>query len=128
MLQVVDLKPLPLAHGQRIHGLALPDAAVGVGPLGAFGGYVLIPVMNERGLFFRWLILPGNARETWGKELLGDLPAVLGDRGFRWVQGVKTPPYRVRGGRGVERVDGEGQELDRDPLQRDGTVFGTSPD
>jgi hypothetical protein len=33
---------------------------------------------------------------------LADLPAVLGDRGFRWVQGVKTPPYRVRGGKVVE--------------------------
>jgi hypothetical protein len=102
LLQVVDLKPIPLAHGHRVHGLSLPEAAVGVGPLGAFGGYVLMPVMNERGLFFRWALLPGNARETWGRELLVDLPAVLGDRGFRWVQGVKTPPYRVRGGRLVE--------------------------
>ena len=102
LLQVVDLKPIPLAHGHRIHGLSLPEAAVGVGPLGAFGGYVLMPVMNERGLFFRWALLPGNARETWGRELLVDLPAVLGDRGFRWVQGVKTPPYRVRGGKVVE--------------------------
>ena len=33
---------------------------------------------------------------------MADLPAVLGDRGFRWVQGVKTPPYRVRGGKVVE--------------------------
>jgi len=102
LLQVVDLKPIPLAHGHRIHGFSLPEAAVGVGPLGAFAGYVLMPVMNERGLFFRWALLPGNARETWGKELLADLPAVLGDRGFRWVQGVKTPPYRVRGGKVVE--------------------------
>jgi hypothetical protein len=102
LLQVVDLKPIPLAHGHRVHGLSLPEAAVGVGPLGAFGGYVLMPVMNERGLFFRWALLPGNARETWGRELLADLPAVLGDRGFRWVQGVKTPPYRVRGGKVVE--------------------------
>jgi hypothetical protein len=99
LLQVVDLKPIPLAHGHRVHGLNLPEAAVGVGPLGAFGGYVLMPVMNERGLFFRSALLPGNARETWGRELLADLPAVLGDRGFRWVQGVKTPPYRVRGGK-----------------------------
>ncbi len=83
---------------------------MGVGPLGAFGGYVLMPVMNERGLFWnlapsgltRWALLPGNARETWGRELLVDLPAVLGDRGFRWAQGVKTPPYRVRGGKVVE--------------------------
>jgi hypothetical protein len=102
LLQVVDLKPIPLAHGRRVHGLNLPEAAVGVGPLGAFGGYVLMPVMNERGLFFRWALLPGNARETWGRDLVADLPAVLGDRGFRWVQGVKTPPYRVRGGKVVE--------------------------
>lgn len=68
MTQVVDLKPLPLAHRQRIHGLHLPDAAVGVGPVGAFGGYVLLPVMNERGLFWklapsgltRWALLPGR--------------------------------------------------------------------
>ncbi len=52
LLQVVDLKPIPLAHGHRIHGLGLPEAAVGVGPLGAFAGYVLMPVMNERGLFW----------------------------------------------------------------------------
>jgi hypothetical protein len=58
LLQVVDLKPIPLAHGHRVHGLNLPEAAVGVGPLGAFGGYVLMPVMNERGLFFRWALLP----------------------------------------------------------------------
>jgi hypothetical protein len=110
LLQVVDLKPIPLAHGHRVHGLSLPEAAVGVGPLGAFGGYVLMPVMNERGLFWniapsgltRWALLPGNARETGGRDLVAGLPAVLGDRGFRWVQGVKTPPYRVRGGRLVE--------------------------
>nr|WP_082709631.1 hypothetical protein [Thermus parvatiensis] len=40
LLQVVDLKPIPLAHGHRIHGLSLPEAAMGVGPLGAFAGYV----------------------------------------------------------------------------------------
>ena len=80
---MVDLKPIPLAHGQRIHSLSLPEAAVGVGPLGAFGGYVLVPVMNERGLFFRWTLLPGNARETWAGELLEGLPAVLGDRGYK---------------------------------------------
>ncbi|BFH77216.1 hypothetical protein TthTF19_23720 (plasmid) [Thermus thermophilus] len=48
LLQVVDpklraspvTKPILLAHGHRIHGLSLPEAAVGVGPLGAFGGYV----------------------------------------------------------------------------------------
>ena len=112
LLQVVDLKPIPLTHGHRVHGLSLPEAAVGVGPLGASGGYVLMPVMNERGLFFRWALLSGNARETWGRGLVADLPAVLGDRGFRWVQGVKTPQGREGGGDRVERLDGEGQELD----------------
>jgi hypothetical protein len=36
LLQVVDLKPIPLAHGHRIHGLDLPEAAVGLwgGPFG----------------------------------------------------------------------------------------------
>jgi hypothetical protein len=29
LLQVVDLKPIPLAHGHRIHGFSLPEAAVG---------------------------------------------------------------------------------------------------
>jgi len=139
LLQVVDLKPIPLAHGHRVHGLNLPEAAVGVGPLGAFGGYVLMPVMNERGLFFRWALLPGNARETWGRDLVADLPTVLGDRGFRWVQGVKTPPYRVRGGKVVETgwkrvghaqayLAGEGAQLDRNAVQRDGAVFGPSSD
>ena len=33
LLQVVDLQPIPLAHGHRIHGLSLPEAAVGVGSL-----------------------------------------------------------------------------------------------
>jgi len=99
---VVDLKPIPLAHGHRVHGLGLPGSAVGVGPLGAFAGYVLMAVMNDRGLFARWALLPGNARETWGAELLEGLPAVLGDRGFRWVSGVMTPSYRLRGGKVVE--------------------------
>jgi hypothetical protein len=67
LLQVVDLKPIPLAHGHRIHGLSPlrfiwgrgpKEAAVGVGPLGAFGGYVLMPVMNERGLF--WNLAPSG--------------------------------------------------------------------
>jgi hypothetical protein len=36
---------------------------------------------------------------------VADLPAVLGDRGFRWVQGIKTPPYRLR----EERLVGTGR-------------------
>ena len=57
------------------------------------------------GGFVRWAILPGNARETWAEPLVADLSRfalVLGDRSFRWVEGVKTPPYRLRGGQRVE--------------------------
>ncbi|WP_038045706.1 transposase [Thermus caliditerrae] len=102
LLHVVDLKPLPMAHGHRIRGYALPGSGVGVGPLGGFAGYALVGVINDRGLFHRWALLPGNARETWARELLEGLEHVLGDRGFRWVEGVLTPPYRLRGGQVVE--------------------------
>jgi hypothetical protein len=116
LLQVVDLKPIPLAHGHRIHSLSLPEAAVGVGPLGAFGGYVLMPVMNERGLFFRWALLPGNARETWGRELGNGPSRGLGRPGFSLGPGGQDPTLsgqgREGGGDRVERLDGEGQELD----------------
>lgn len=104
-LFVVDLKPIPLARGHRIHTHALPQAAVGRGPLGGFSGFALAAVMDEGGCFVRWAILPGNAREAWAEPLVADLSRfalVLGDRGFRWVEGVKTPPYRLRGGRRVE--------------------------
>ena len=104
-LFVVDLKPIPLARGHRIHTHALPQAAVGRGPLGGFSGFALAAVMDEGGCFVRWAILPGNARETWAEPLVADLSRfapVLGDRGFRWVEGVKTPPYRLRGGQRVE--------------------------
>jgi hypothetical protein len=108
LLQVVDLKPIPLAHGHRVHGLSLPEAAVGVGPLGAFGGYVLMPVMNERGLFFRWALLPGNARETWGRELGGGPPRGLGRPGIPLGSGGQDPAlpgsWGEGGGDGVEGV------------------------
>ena len=109
MLQVVDQKPLPLAHGHRMHGLKLPEAAVGVGPLGASGGYVPMPVMNERGLFFRWALLPGNARETWGRELT--FPRSWGIGAFAGFRGSRH--RRTRSGEeGRWRRDGKGQELD----------------
>ncbi|GAA5334578.1 hypothetical protein YIM730264_06020 [Thermus hydrothermalis] len=59
----MDRKPLPLAHGHRIHTLFFPHAAIEVGPLGALAGLVLGAVMNERGRFFRFALLTGNARE-----------------------------------------------------------------
>ncbi|GIW26021.1 hypothetical protein [Meiothermus sp.] len=55
--------PYPLAYGHRIHTLSFPHAAIGAGLLGAFAGHVLVAVMNERGLFFRFALLPGNGRE-----------------------------------------------------------------
>lgn len=59
-------------------------------------------VMDARGTFHRWTILPGNAREHWALELLDGLAPVLGNRGFRFVPGVLTPPYRLRGGKVVQ--------------------------
>ena len=65
----------------------------------------MVGVVNDRGLFHRWALLPGNARETWARELLEGLEElleglkhVLRDRGFLWVEGVLTPLYRLRGG------------------------------
>jgi len=97
LLQVVDQKPLPLAHGHRMHGLKLPEAAVGVGPLGASGGYVLMPVMNERGLFFRWALLPGRpgggswwrtSPRSWGTGVFagfrGSRPHPIGSGAGGW--------------------------------------------
>ncbi|BFH82762.1 hypothetical protein TthTF25_06840 [Thermus thermophilus] len=107
LLHVVDLKSIPLAHGHRVHGLSLPEAAVGVGPLGAFGGYVLMSVMNERGLFFRWAILPGNARETWGGSFWRICPQSWGTGAFAGSRGSRPRPigseegrWWRRGGRG----------------------------
>jgi hypothetical protein len=41
---------------------------------GAFAGYVLLAVMNEKGLFFRWGLFPGNARETPGLSFWRGFP------------------------------------------------------
>ena len=101
-LFVVDLKPIPLARGHRIRTHALSQAAVGRGPLGGFSGFALAAVMDAEGCSVRWAILPGNAREGWAQELVAGLANVLGDRGFHWVEGVRTPPYRLRGGKVVE--------------------------
>jgi hypothetical protein len=84
LLQVVDLKPIPLAHGHRILGLNLPEAAVGVGPLGAFGGYVLMPVMNERGLILSLSLGPPSRERPGdlGKGAFGGPPRGLGGPGI----------------------------------------------
>ncbi|MCX7601182.1 MAG: hypothetical protein N2Z75_04480 [Meiothermus sp.] len=75
---MVDLKPIPLAHGHRVHTCTLPGAALGVGPLGAFAGYALVAVMNEGGCFFRFALLRGNAREGWAWGADAALPGAWG--------------------------------------------------
>jgi hypothetical protein len=99
LLQVVDLKPIPLAHGHRIHGLSLPEAAVGVGPLGAFGGYALMPVMNERGLFFRWALLPGNAGRLGEGSFWRTSPRSWGTGDSVGFRGSRPRPTEFVGGR-----------------------------
>ncbi|GAA6751983.1 hypothetical protein Thermus77412_25160 [Thermus antranikianii] len=49
---MVDLKPIPLAHGHRIQGYDLSGSGVGMGPLEGFAGYALVGVMGQpEGLF-----------------------------------------------------------------------------
>ncbi len=102
LLQVVDLKPIPLAHGHRVHGLNLPEATVGVGPLGAFGGYVLMPVMNERGLFFSLGPSPRKCPGDLGEGLGGGPPRGLGGPGFSLGPRGPDPALPAQGGRLVE--------------------------
>jgi hypothetical protein len=99
---VVNLKAVPVAHGQRIHGQAMAEAQVGKGPLGGFAGFKLAAVIDSRGLFVRWALLPGNAHENGAEGLVAGLQGCLGDKGFRWLEGVLTPPYRLRGGKRVD--------------------------
>jgi hypothetical protein len=108
---VVDLKPIPLAHGHRVHGLNLPAVHLGKGPQSSRRGRgapgrvrrLRADAGDERaGPLFSLGPSPRKCPGDLGEGLSGGPPAVLGDRGFRWVQGVKTPPYRVRGGRLVE--------------------------
>jgi len=133
LLQVVDLKPIPLAHGHRVHGLNLPAVHLGKGPQSSrcgrgapgrvrrlradaghervgpilepspFGADPLGPPTRER---------PGDLGEGLGggpPRGLGGPGIPLGPRG----QGAALPgSWGEGGGDGVERVDGEGQELD----------------
>jgi hypothetical protein len=120
LLQVVDLKPIPLAHGHRIHGLSLPEAAVGgrtsgglwrvcadagderAGPLlepSPFGADSLGPSPRK---------CPGDLGEG-----LGNGPSRgLGRPGFSLGPGGQDPALsgqgREGGGDRVERLDGEG--------------------
>jgi len=64
--------------------------------------------MEQSGLFHQ------DARENRSVELL---------------EGLLTPPYRLRGGKvdGVAGMDGKGAGLDRDPVQRLGVLTGAAP-
>ena len=90
-LFVVDLKPIPLAQGHRIHTHALPGAAVGRG----FSGFPfsLAAVMDEGGCLVRWSIFPGNAWEIWARALVAGLPNVLRDRGCNLPTRCSPEPH-----------------------------------
>ncbi|RIH86696.1 Transposase DDE domain protein [Calidithermus terrae] len=102
-LKVIDLKPVGLCHGRRMRGHRMDRAAVGRGPLGYSSGFRLAALVDGRGLFVRWGLLPGNAHENDSAPLVAGLGhgLCLGDSGFRWVGGVLTPPYRLKGGKRV---------------------------
>lgn len=101
-LKVIDLKPIGLCHGRRMRNHRMEQAALGKGPLGYFSGFKLAALVDGQGLFVRWGLLPGNAHENDSAPLLVGLGPCLGDSGFRWVEGVLTPPYRLKGGKRVE--------------------------
>jgi hypothetical protein len=125
LLQVVDLKPIPLAHGHRIHGLSLPAVHLGKGPQSSRRG---------RGAPGRVRRLRADAGDERAGPLFslgpsprkcpGDLGEGLGGGPSRGLGGPGIPlgPRRQDpalpgswgegGGDGVERLDGEGQELD----------------
>jgi hypothetical protein len=133
LLQVVDLKPIPLAHGHRIHGLSLPAVHLGKGPQRGCGGG------RTSGGLWRVCADAGDERAgpllepspfgadppgppTWerpgdlGKGAFGGPPRGLGGPGIPLGPGGQDPALsgqgREGGGDQVERVDGEGQELD----------------
>ena len=92
----------------------LAEAQVGKGPLGGFAGFKLAAVIDSRGRFVRWALLPGNGHENDAEGLVAGLRGCLSDKGFRWLEGVLTPAYRLRGEGGGDRlaaVDVPGAEL-----------------
>jgi hypothetical protein len=132
LLQVVDLKPIPLAHGHRIHGLSLPEAAVGVGPSGGLWR-VCADAGDERARpLFSLGPSPRKCPGDLGKGAFGGSPRGLGGPGIPLGSGDQDPAlpssWGEGGGDGVEKLDGEGAQLDRNAVQRDGAVFGPSSD
>lgn len=128
-----------MAHGHRIRSYALSGSGIGVGPLGGFAGYALVGVMDDRGLC-KLALRADSPLGPFARECPGDLGggasgrsgACPGGPGLSLGGGRSHPTLssagRAGGGDGVAKVDGKGQELDRDPLQRDGAFPGASPD
>ena len=141
LLQVVDLKPIPLAHGHRVHGLNLPAVHLGKGPQRGGRGSrtsgslwrLRADAGHERAGPLFSLGPPSRQRPgDLGKGTFGGPPRGLGRPGFSLGPGGQDPALSAQGrkvgGNRVERVDGEGAQLDRDAVQRDGAVFGPSSD
>jgi hypothetical protein len=101
-LKVVDLKAIGLAHGARLKNHRMAEAEIGKGPLGGFSGFKLAAVMDENGVFASWALLAGNSHENEASDLVKPYPNCLGDTGFRWVETVLTPPYKLKGGKIVQ--------------------------
>lgn len=79
---VVDLKAVPVAHGQRIHTQAMVEAQVSKGALGGFAGFKLAVVIDSRGLFVHWALLPGNSHENDAERFNAGMRGYLGGEGF----------------------------------------------
>jgi hypothetical protein len=125
LLQVVDLKPIPLAHGHRIHGLSLPAVHLGKGPQrGGRGGRtsgglwrVCADAGDERAEpLFSLGPSPRKCPGDLGEGLGGGPPRGLGGPGIPLGSGGQDAALSAQGrkvgGNRVERLDGEGQELD----------------
>jgi hypothetical protein len=141
LLQVVDLKPIPLAHGHRVHGLSLPAVHLGKGPQSSRRGRgapgrvrrLRADAGDERaGPLFSLGPSPRKCPGDLGEGLGGGPPRGLGGPGIPLGPGGQDPTLsgqgRKVGGNRVEKVDGEGAQLDRNAVQRDGAVFGPSSD
>jgi hypothetical protein len=140
LLQVVDLKPIPLAHGHRVHGLSLPAVHLGKGPQrGGRGGRTLGSLRRLRPHASDERAGPLLEPSPFGADPLGhsprEYPGNLGKGAFggppRGLGGPGIPlgsrgqdaalpgSWGEGGGDGVEGVGhaqaylaGEGQELD----------------
>jgi len=149
LLQVVDLKPIPLAHGHPIRGLSLPAVHLGKGPQrGGRGGRTsggLWRVCADAGDERAGPLLepspfgadslgpsPWKCPGDLGEGLGGGPPRGLGRPGIPLGSGGQDAAlpgsWGEGGGDGVERLDGEGAQLDRNAVQCDGAVFGASSD